>query len=663
MVTVSSPAESSNMAQSGRQPENGGPSTDKMEMEAELTAKIVFLERLCEIARRDGQANLAAMKRSASWRVTAPLRFLTDTLVAVCRHFAPAAFRPLPPRPASSLFASAKELERQRSAAPRPGDSFCVAVPLAGPSDERLAALRDSLLAQTFPAWELCVADASGSEEAAHHERILREKRADGGDRVRFVSVRSGESDLLSAAVGLSEAPLVLVLGQDDQLAPDALFRFAEALATAGNPAFAYANGLLVRDGFRFDESHAGKVVSVQPRPDFSLDSFRGHDFIGRAFAFRRELLNSAGGFHAEAGSAATTDLLFRLSESGGAPVRIAAPLSASATPLRPLVPDGASDMARVADARRAVEGHLARAGIAARIETPSRDRAFFRIRPPRPEPAPLVSILIPNRENPGVLETCVKSILSLTSYPNYEIVIVESGSSKPETFALYDRLAEDPRVSVVRFPKRPEEPFNYSRKCNFGAAQCRGDYLLLLNSDTEIIMPDWVDEMLGFAARPDVGVVGAMLLFGNGTVQHAGIVHRPGGLPDLIERRTHALSPGRMCRLLHVEEYQAITFACAMVRTSTWRDLDGLDESFAVAFNDVDFCYRVRERGLKVVWTPFAKLFHHESLVRGSDHVGPNRKRFLREIAHLRERWGALLAAPDPFFDDLEFTSIPRSR
>ena len=175
--------------------------------------------------------------------------------------------------------------------------------------------------------------------------------------------------------------------------------------------------------------------------------------------------------------------------------------------------------------------------------------------------------------------------------------------------------------------------------------------------------MPDWVDEMLGFAARPDVGVVGAMLLFGNGTVQHAGIVHRPRGLPDLIERRTHALSPGRMCRLPHVEEYQAITFACAMVRTSTWRDLDGLDESFAVAFNDVDFCYRVRERGLKVVWTPFAKLFHHESLVRGSDHVGPNRKRFLREIAHLRERWGALLAAPDPFFDDLEFTSIPRSR
>jgi len=389
-----------------------------------------------------------------------------------------------------------------------------------------------------------------------------------------------------------------------------------------------------------------------------------GHDFVGRGFACRRARLEAAGGFRAEAGSAATTDLLFRLCETaGGGPAHIAAPLLADAAPLVPVVQDGASAEARVADARRALEAHLARTGFKARVETPSPGRAFFRVRPPRPDPAPLVSIVIPNRENPNVLETCVRSILSRTLYPNYEVVIVESGSSKPETFALYDRLSEDPRVRVVRFPKRPDEPFNYSKKCNFGAAQCRGEFLLMLNSDTEAVLPDWMDEMLGFAARPDVGVVGALLLFGNATVQHAGLRHRPGGLPDHIERSAAALSPGRMGRLLHVQEYEAVTFACAMVRTSVWAELGGLDESFAVAFNDVDFCYRARARGLKVVWTPFATLFHHESLVRGSDFAGPNRARFLGEIAHLRERWGGLLARPDPFFDDLAFTSLPGIR
>lgn len=627
---------------------------------AELEAENALLERLCRLSDRRGAEAVAALRRSLSWRATSPLRHIADLLAAVRGWFVPAALRPLPPRPASTLFAAPAELARQRATAPHPGVLFCVAVSLSDPSDVQLAALRDSLLAQTFPEWELCVADASDPEDAARHERVLRGDGAEGNDPVRFVRIAGGDAALLSAAVGLSVAPLVLVLGQDDRLAPDALFRFAEALTTASDPAFVYASGLLVRDGFQFDLAHVKDVVSVLASPDFSLDAFRGHDFVGRGFACRRSRLEAAGGFRAKAGSAATTDLLFRLCETAaGGPVHIAAPLFACAGPLVPLVPDGASAEARVADARRAVEGHLARTGSKARVETPSRDRAFFRVRPPRPDPAPLVSIVIPNRENPDVLETCVRSILSRTLYPNYEVVIVESGSSKPETFALYDRLSEDPRVRVVRFPKKPDEPFNYSKKCNFGAAQCRGEFLLMLNSDTEAVLPDWIDEMLGFAARPDVGVVGALLLFGDGTVQHAGLRHRPGGLPDHIERSVPALSPGEGGRLLHVQEYEAVTFACAMVRTSVWAELGGLDESFAVAFNDVDFCYRARARGLKAVWTPFAKLFHHESLVRGSDFVGPNRARFLGEIAHLRERWADLLARPDPFFDDLAFTSL----
>ena len=600
---------------------------------AELEAATAFLGRLCRLSDRRGADAVAALRRSLSWRATAPLRAAVDALAALRLRFVPSELRPLPLRPVSSLFASREELARQRAAVPRGGLPVCVIAAVAGPDGPAAAALRESLDAQTFPAKEVFFAD---------------------------VSAGGGPAAALSSAAARATAPLLLFAGPGDELAPDALFRFAEAAGDGGDVAFCYSNGLAVRDGFRFGGPGADGVVSVLPRPDFSLDSFRGHDFVGSCFLCTKERFDAVGGFRPEAGFAAVTDLLFRLLEAGGKCIRVPAALVASTVLART---DAACAEARVADARRTLESHLERTGTAARVETPHRDRDFFRVRPPRPDPAPLVSILIPNRENPEVLETCVESILRLTAYPNYEVVIVESGSSKQETFALYDRLSRDPRVRVVRFPKKPEEPFNYSRKCNFGAAQCRGEFLLQLNSDTEAVAPDWIDEMVGFAARPDVGVVGALLLYGNGTVQHAGILHRPGGLPGHVERHAPALSSGGEGRLLHVREYQAVTFACAMVRASVWRELGGLDESFAVAFNDVDFCYRARERGLKVVWTPFARLFHHESLVRGSDMTGPNRKRFLREIEHLRERWGGLLARPDPFFDDLAFTSLSKRR
>ncbi len=614
---------------------------------AELESENELLARLCRLSDKRGATAVAAMRRSWSWRLTLPVRRAFDLLAAMRRRLVPAPLRPLPPRPVANLFAAPEELERQRESAPRGGLQVCVVAAVSGADGANgaaAAALRESLDAQTFPAREVVFADVSG---------------AGGVD----------PAAALAAAVARTTAPLIAFAGPGDIFAPDALFRFAEALAAADAPAFVYASGLEVREGFRFCPSSAEAIVSTLPRPAFSLDSFRSRDFIGGCFACRRDRFEAAGGFREGAGSAATTDLLFRLCETDGAlPAHIAAPLVARAIPEAD-ADDASAENAEtvpetvVADARRAVEMHLERVGSMASVETPDRARAVFRIREPRPDPAPLVSILIPNRENPEVLRVCVESILRVTAYPNYEVVIVESGSSKPETFALYDRLSEDTRVRVVRFPKKPDEPFNYSRKCNFGATLCHGEFLLMLNSDTEAVLSDWIDEMLGFAARPGVGVVGSMLLFGNGTVQHAGIQHRPGGLPDHVERCTPALSPGLAGRLLHVRRCQAVTFACAMIPMSVWKDLGGLDETFAVAFNDVDFCYRAHERGLAVLWTPFARLFHHESLVRGSDLSGANIRRFLGEIAHLRERWGDMLSRPDPYFDDIAFTALPSRR
>ena len=259
------------------------------------------------------------------------------------------------------------------------------------------------------------------------------------------------------------------------------------------------------------------------------------------------------------------------------------------------------------------------------------------------PEPAPLVSLIIPTRDHAALLQTCLDSVLERSSYPAYEILVIDNGSVEPETAALFARLPGD-RVRVLR----DDAPFNYSALNNRAAREARGELLCLMNNDIEVLTPDWLEEMVSFAAQPDIGCVGARLWYPDGRLQHGGVIHGLGG----VAGHSHKYAPrdyvGYFHRAVLHQDFSAVTAACLVVRKAVYEQVGGLDESLAVAFNDVDFCMRVREAGYRNVWTPYAEMIHHESVTRGQEDNPEKQARFAGEIRRMQARWGdAILREP----------------
>jgi GT2 family glycosyltransferase len=264
----------------------------------------------------------------------------------------------------------------------------------------------------------------------------------------------------------------------------------------------------------------------------------------------------------------------------------------------------------------------------------------------PLPEPAPLVSVIIPTRDGAAMLETCTTGLLRHTDYPAIELLIVDNGSTAPETFALFDRLRQDPRVRILAAPG----PFNYSALNNQAAAEARGEVLLLLNNDIEVIGPAWLREMVGLLMRPGIGAVGAKLLYPDGTLQHGGVVIGQGGVAGHYLPHAAPGAPGHAGSLTLVREVSAATAACLALRREAFEAVGGLDaEALAVAFNDIDLCLRLRQAGWRILWTPLAELYHHESATRGDDVTGAKARRFAAEITQMQRRWGDALRR-DPF-------------
>ncbi|HEY9566452.1 MAG TPA: glycosyltransferase family 2 protein, partial [Thalassobaculum sp.] len=315
---------------------------------------------------------------------------------------------------------------------------------------------------------------------------------------------------------------------------------------------------------------------------------------------------------------------------------------------------------------RQALVEPFARRRVAATVEEVPVGR-YRRVRYPLPDPAPRVSVIVPTRDRVELLRTAVGSLLEKTDYPDIEVLIVDNGSTEDETRRYFETVtAADPRVRVVT----DGGPFNYSRLNNLAAAEATGAVLCLLNNDTEVSHADWLAEMVGHAMRPEVGAVGARLYYGDGRVQHAGVVLGIGGIAGHVFAGLEPGQPGYFSREALTQCYSAVTAACLVTRREIYEQLGGLDEdNLGVAFNDVDYCLRVWESGHSVVWTPFAELYHHESASRGSDEDPTRRARFRKEVQHMRERWQAPIAA-DPYYnpnlslahDDFRLAVPPRS-
>lgn len=482
-------------------------------------------------------------------------------------------------------------------------------------------ALCASLFAQRYPHWTLLVAPTAAQREG-WQAVAAREPR------VQLLAGPLSRAALLDAAPG----DWVGFVDAGETWREHALLLLVEAALHFGRCALVYA------DEDRLDAR--GERRDPQFKCGANPELLLSHDAIGRAALWRTAALRERRPFDAEPGGPWRHHLALRGTEGRPSQALVHVPHVL-------LHLDAAAAQAPTASVA-AVQAHLERQHEAARAEAmPGFDGV--RVRFALPSPPPHVTLVIPTRNGLALLRQCVQSILQRTRYPAYDIVIVDNGSDDPACLAWIAEAAQDPRVVV----RRDDSPFNFASLNNDAiAAQARGEFVALVNNDIEVISPDWLDEMVALAARPGVGAVGARLWYSDGTLQHGGVIIGIGAGAGHAHKKLERHEPGMMGRAQRLQAFSAVTAACLVVRRSTYDAVRGMDaEAFAVAFNDVDFCLRVRALGLRNVWTPFAELYHHESVTRGSDKDGRRRQRFLAERERLQQRWPALIAH-DPAYN-----------
>jgi GT2 family glycosyltransferase len=500
----------------------------------------------------------------------------------------------------------------------------------------------ESVMRQTTPNWELCIATDASTSAAAR--QILsavtgRSKRA-----ALKISAPTGEMSAgLNTALALSSAPFALHLDQQDMLAPVAVQVFSEYFANRSDARLAYS------DDDRIDETDRRFLPYFKPQ--FSRELLYSYNYFDRATVYHTETLKKIGGWRDDFDGARDYDANLRMVEAideaqiGHIPAvlyhrrepRRHLPAAAATRP--------AADPRVIAAGKRALEQHLERRAVNARVETVT--DAFYRIRYALPELQPKVSIIIPFRDRAELLRECVSSVLTKTTYRNYEIVLVDNGSVEPATADLLRCYSDDARIHVLSHPG----PFNYSALNNRAAEWSSADYLCLLNNDTIVITPDWLEDMVGYASQPGVGCVGAKLYYANARVQHAGVVLDPSQVTRHVFLNRSRQDSGYFGRLLVASNYSAVTGACLLVKRSIFIAAGGLDEKeFFIACNDIDLCLNVRSLGYRNIVTPFAELFHFESSSRGYENTPEKRLRFAKEMQVMRDRHGDDIAR-DPCY------------
>lgn len=518
------------------------------------------------------------------------------------------------------------------------GPKISLIMPVYQTPERWLRRCLDSVLAQAYPNWELCIADDASS--SPYVREVLHEyQRRD--PRIR-VTLRERNGHIVEAsntALEMVGGDYIGLLDHDDELRPHALLEVAEALAA--QPGL----GLVYSDEDKLDG--AGRRFQPYFKPDWNPDLLLSQNYLCHFTVIRTRLVREAGGFRKGFEGSQDHDLFLRCTRELQPRQIHHIPkvlyhwrAIAGSTALGRNAKDYASTAGR-----HAVAEHVQRIDPQARVD--ELPHGHYRVHWPLPQPEPKVSLIIPTRDRAGLLRTCVESVLGKTRYTHFELVIVDNQSSEPEALAYLDTLRSRERVQVLSY----DAPFNYSAINNWAARHCDGDLLCLLNNDVEVIDGDWLREMAGFAWRPDIGAVGAMLHYPDGSIQHAGVILGLGGVANHAYCHQPEGCAGHGARAMVAQNLSAVTGACLLVRRDIFEQVGGLDERLQVAFNDIDFCLRVRQAGYRNVWTPFARLYHHESASRGADDSEQKISRFHREVQLMKERWGTSLEQ-DPAYN-----------
>ena len=536
------------------------------------------------------------------------------------------------------------ELERQRrdQSVVAQGPLISIILPTYESDLELLGAAVDSVFAQTYSRWQLCICDdgSTCSELRQYLEQLAAsDARVDVSYRVQNGHISKASNDALALARG----DYVGFIDHDDSLTPDALFSVAAELVLNNEILVVYSDEDLI--------SAEGEPINGHFKPDWNEDLAHAINYICHFLVIDRTLVERVGGFRPGFEGAQDFDLLLRVTENLDGTFICHIPRVLYHW--RAAEGSTASTLANKPYAARAGLNALAdfvnRQGLAAVAEASEIETAY-RVKFQLPEPAPTVSIIVPTRDQLRVLKNCVLSVLEKTDYNNYELMIVDNGSEQDDTLAYLRDVCADPRVRVLEY----SQPFNFSAINNFAVANTTSDIVVLLNNDTEPLNGEWLTELVCQVSREDIGAVGAKLLYANDRIQHAGVILGLGGdqIAGHAFKGKHRNEVGSLARTRLVQEYCAVTGACLAVMRDKYIEVGGLnEENLAVAYNDVDFCLRLRERGYRNLWTPYAQLYHYESYSRGPDSTATTIDRYTAEAAYMRSRWSDLLNS-DPFYN-----------
>ena len=531
-----------------------------------------------------------------------------------------------------------EELARQRQEVFENGPCFSIAVPLYQTKEKYLREMIESVQAQTYTNWELCLADGSGREHSLQPvvgEYIAKDKRI----KYCLLDSNEGIAGNTNEALKMADGDFVVLTDHDDLLSPEALYQCAKAVQKEPQTDVIYSDEDKVdMSGKKFFEPHF--------KSDYNIDLLCTMNYICHLFVVRKDVMERAGLFESCYDGAQDHDFILRCTEKAEHIVHIPKVLYHWRCHAQSTSENPESKLYAFENGCKAVKAHYDRIGIPAEVEQ-GPFYGMYRTHYLWKE-QPLVSILIPNKDHAADLKKCMDSIEEKSTYRNFEFIIVENNSTEEETFSYYKEIEKRDNVRVLYY----KEDFNYSRINNFGAKEANGEYVLLLNNDTEMIEPDSIKEMLDVCMRPDVGIVGAKLIFEDNTIQHAGVIIGFGGVAGHAFIGQDRDDNGYFSRIISVQDLSAVTAACLMVRRSVFDEVEGLNEEFKVAFNDIDFCLKVRKAGYLVVYNPYAQFYHYESKSRGQEDSADKVARFQQETGLFGERWGELLENGDPYYN-----------
>lgn len=536
-----------------------------------------------------------------------------------------------------------EELEKQRKTTFANPPLLSIVIPAYKTPEKYLREMLDSILAQTYSRWEVCVANGSPRGEGRIVEKVMKQYAArDSRFRWKDLGDNLGISGNTNEALQMASGDYIILADHDDTLPEHALYEVASAIQAHPECDVIYSD----EDKLDMD---GGALFDPHFKPDFNQDLLTSVNYICHLFVVKRQLLDKVGGFRHEFDGAQDYDFIFRCTEAAGGIYHIPRVLYHWRCHQDSTASNPESKLYAFEAGARAIMAHYERCGIPARKVEKGVDygiyHTIFRLEPENP----LVSVIIPSKDHTKDLDLCIRSILERATYRNLEFIIIENNSTEAETFAYYKKIQKEfAQVKVVTW----EREFNYSAINNFGARYACGEYLLFLNNDTEIIAKGIFEEMLGFCQRPEVGAVGARLLYQDDTIQHAGVVVGFGGIAGHTFIGLHEAENSYFHRAMCAQDYSAVTAACMMTKASVFKECGGFTEELAVAFNDIDYCMKVRALGKLVVYAPYAVMYHYESKSRGLEDTPEKVARFNREIAIFARRWPDILKNGDPYYN-----------